>query len=99
MSTPTINVLDFRLRRLQHLVLSCRDGRLGLLDDDLLGLTLLTLELESLTTLKLDLAWLHQLDLPMEKQIFSKPLGNVSCDPTQISWQEMFPFRENLIRD
>lgn len=61
-----LNALDTWLRRIQHLVLSCRDGRLGLLDDDLLRLTLLTLELESLATLKLDLTWLHQLDLPME---------------------------------
>ena len=50
----------------KHLVLSCSDGCLGLLDNDLLGLTLLALELESLTTLKLDLTWLHQLDLYMD---------------------------------
>lgn len=45
--------------RIKHLILSSGDGRLGLLDDDLLGLTLLALELESLTTLQLDLTWLH----------------------------------------
>ncbi|KAG7220742.1 hypothetical protein INR49_017856 [Caranx melampygus] len=39
------------------------DGCLGLLDDDLLGLTLLALELERLTPLQLYLTWLHQLDL------------------------------------
>lgn len=48
---------------MHHLVLSGGDGCLGLLDDDLLGLTLLALELESLTALQLDLTRLHQLDL------------------------------------
>lgn len=52
--------------RFTHLVLSSCDGCLRLLDDDLLGLTLLTLELESLTALQLDLTWLHQLDLHMD---------------------------------
>ena len=55
-----------QLVRITHLVLSSCDGRLRLLDDDLLGLTLLTLELESLTALQLDLTWLHQLDLHMD---------------------------------
>lgn len=48
---------------LGHLVLSCGDGRLRLLDDDLLGLPLLPLQLQSLTALQLDLTRLHQLDL------------------------------------
>jgi len=41
------------------LVLAGGDGGLGLLDDDLLGLTLLALQLEGLPTLQLDLPWLH----------------------------------------
>lgn len=40
------------------LVLSSGDGCLGLLDDDLLGLALLTLELDGLAALQLDLALL-----------------------------------------
>lgn len=49
------------------LVLSCSDGGLGLLDDDLLGLTLLPLQLQRLPSLKLDLPWLHQLDLSADQ--------------------------------
>lgn len=49
--------------KMNDLVLSSSDSRLGLLDDDLLRLTLLALELQSLTTLKLYLTRLHQLDL------------------------------------
>lgn len=45
------------------LVLSCSNGGLRLLDDDLLGLTLLPLQLQRLPSLQLDLPWLHQLDL------------------------------------
>lgn len=52
-----------QLNRINNLVLSCSDGGLGLLDDDLLGLTLLALELEGLAPLQLDLTRLHQLDL------------------------------------
>lgn len=48
---------------MQYLVLSSCDGCLWLLDDDLLGLTLLALELKGLTALQLDLTRLHQLDL------------------------------------
>lgn len=55
MSPKTLKMTD--------LVLSSSDGRLGLLDDDLLRLTLLALELQSLTTLQLYLTRLHQLDL------------------------------------
>lgn len=45
------------------LVLSCSNGGLRLLDDDLLGLTLLPLQLQRLPSLQLDLPRLHQLDL------------------------------------
>ncbi len=60
--------MDFstQLVRINHLVLSGSNGCLWLLDDDLLWLTLLTLELQSLTALQLDLTWLHQLDLHMD---------------------------------
>lgn len=45
------------------LVLSCSNGGLRLLDDDLLGLPLLPLQLQRLPSLQLDLPRLHQLDL------------------------------------
>lgn len=51
-----------------HLGLSGGDGRLGLLDDDLLGGTLLALHLKRLSPLELDLPWLNELDLPHRKQ-------------------------------
>lgn len=52
---------------MSDLVLSCSNGSLGLLDDDLLGLTLLPLQLQRLPSLQLDLPWLHQLDLSTNK--------------------------------
>lgn len=55
--------MDTQLVRIEYLVLSSSDGCLGLLDNDLLGLTLLALELKSLPALQLDLTRLHQLDL------------------------------------
>lgn len=48
---------------MSDLVLSCSNGGLRLLDDDLLGLTLLPLQLQRLPSLQLDLPRLHQLDL------------------------------------
>ena len=63
--------------------MSSRDSCLGLLDDDLLRLTLLTLELESLATLQLYLTWLHQLNLHKQNYISVGPAFREVrfCDP------------------
>lgn len=50
-----------------NLILPCCNGSLWLLDDNLLGLTLLPLQLQRLPSLKLDLPRLHQLDLNTNK--------------------------------
>lgn len=52
-----------------YLILACGNGCLRLLNNYLLSLSLLCLDLQRLTSLNLDLPWLHQLNLQQDNWV------------------------------